>query len=144
MPGCVISARAVGLSNRRAMMLIDTDVVIWATRGDASAVQTVDAIDQPALSIVTVIELMQGARDARELENIERGLDNWGVNVVPINAATGNIARDLIRDHVLSDGLFLADALIAATAIHNELTLLSGNRKHFEKIERLDFRAFMR
>lgn len=125
-------------------MLIDTDVLIWATRGDAKAQQTLDGIDQASISVVTVIELMQGARNADELRRIEQGLTSWGVTVLPITAAISTVATNLIRDYALSNGLQLADALVAASAMHHELTLMSGNRKHFEKISDLAFQAFAR
>lgn len=123
-------------------MLIDTDVLIWATRGSAKAQQTLDDIDQPSISLVTVIELMQGARDANELRQIEQGLASWGATVLPIDAAISTVATNLIRDYALSNGLQLADALVAASAIHHELMLMSGNRKHFEKISDLAFQPF--
>jgi predicted nucleic acid-binding protein len=123
-------------------MLIDTDVLIWAIRGYRSAIEALDAIDQPALSIVTVIELMQGARDQQEMRDIEMHLWCWGAEVIALDAQISKRARHLIRDYAHSHGLQLADALIAATAIVHEYMLMSGNRKHFDSIAGLNFTAF--
>lgn len=125
-------------------MLIDTDVLIWAARGSAEAQQTLDDIDQPSISVVTVIELMQGARNANELRQIEQGLAGWGATVLPIDAPISTVARNLVREYALSNGLQLADALVAASAIQHQLTLMSGNRKHFETISDLAFQPFVR
>ena len=36
----------------------------------------------------------------------------------------------------------IGDAIIAATAVENNLTLVSGNRKHFRMIKELRFKGF--
>ena len=43
----------------------------------------------------------------------------------------------------LRHGIQLGDALIAATALHNDLVLLTGNRKHFAPIDGLRIEAFV-
>ena len=43
---------------------------------------------------------------------------------------------------VLSHGLQLGDALIAATAIEHNLPLLTANTKHFAAIERIRIERF--
>jgi len=48
----------------------------------------------------------------------------------------------LIETHALSEGLRLADALIAATALEHQLTLLTGNIRHFNPIATLGIEAF--
>lgn len=48
----------------------------------------------------------------------------------------------LIDAHALADGLQLADALIAATALEHQLTLLTGNTRHFIAIAQLKIERF--
>lgn len=48
----------------------------------------------------------------------------------------------LIDAHALGDGLQLADALIAATALEHDLILLTGNAKHFTALEALKMERF--
>ena len=43
---------------------------------------------------------------------------------------------------LLSNGLQLGDALIAATALEHGLVLLSGNKKHFAKLPSLALQVF--
>ncbi|HET7313227.1 type II toxin-antitoxin system VapC family toxin [Salinisphaera sp.] len=123
-------------------MLIDTDVLIWAARGYRVAVDSLDAIEQPRLSVVTLIELMQGARNKQEMKDLEQRLAYWGVEIVDLCPDISTQAVALIRKHAHARGLQLADALIAATAIVREVALFSGNRKHYEGIPNLQFQPF--
>lgn len=123
-------------------MLIDTDVLIWAARGYQPAIDSLDTIEQPGLSVVTLIELLQGARSKREMNDLERRLAQWDVEIVHLSPDISAQAAALIREHAHARGLQLADALIAATAIVRGVTLFSGNRKHYEAIPELRFQAF--
>jgi hypothetical protein len=47
-----------------------------------------------------------------------------------------------IEEYALSNGLRAGDAIIAATATENSLTLLSSNAKHFKAIKELRLKIF--
>jgi len=47
-------------------MIFDTDVLLWASRGNLRAARTIDAAADRALSIVSFMELLQGARSKLE------------------------------------------------------------------------------
>lgn len=51
-------------------------------------------------------------------------------------------AAELIDRLALSHGMRLADALISATAIQHNYTLITANVKHFSAAEGLTFGAF--
>ena len=51
----------------------------------------------------------------------------------------GISAYNLLTQYTLSQGLTIMDALIAATAIEQGLTLVSKNEKHFRQIQHLEF-----
>ena len=55
-------------------MLIDTDVLIWMTRGHAGAASRLQALTPWRISVVTYIELAQGCRDKQELAHVKKGL----------------------------------------------------------------------
>ena len=92
--------------------------------------------------MATYIEIVQGCRNRPELERLKRDLARYQVTVLPINDAISQRAMTLIDIHALPDGLQLADALIAATAVHHDLTLLTGNCKHFTPIAGLRIEPF--
>ena len=43
-------------------MLVDTDVLIWVSRGNKKAIEYLDQIEQIFISDVTYMELIQGLR----------------------------------------------------------------------------------
>lgn len=61
---------------------------------------------------------------------------------LPITPAISERATSLMEGMVLSDGLQMGDALIAATALEHQLPLLTGNVKHFSAIANLRVERF--
>lgn len=123
-------------------MLIDSDVLIWMTRGHAGAAARLQALLPWRISAVTYIELAQGCRNRQELAQLKKGLTMSRTEVLPVNEAICAQAMALIDRYALSHGLQLGDALIAATAIHHQLTVLTANAKHFSAIADLDVERF--
>ena len=124
------------------MTLIDSDVLVWLTRGHPSAALRLEAIKPWQISAVTYIELAQGCRDKAELARLKKGLAARQTEIVPITPAISRRAAALIDELALSHGLRLADALIGATAVEHRATLLTGNVKHFSAVEGLRVEAF--
>lgn len=123
-------------------LLIDSDVLVWLTRGHAGAAQRLQAVNPWRVSVVTYIELAQGCRDGAELARLKKGLAAQHTEVLPLTPAISQRAAGLIEQLALSHGMRLADALIAATAIEHGLTLLSANLKHFGAVADLRIEAF--
>ena len=124
------------------MILIDSDVLIWDTRGHPEAKARLVQINPWRISTITYMELAQGCRDNAELQRLKRGLALQQTEIIPITAEISRRAMALIDTHALPAGLRLADALIAATAIEHQLSLLTGNIKHFTSIAGLTIEAF--
>lgn len=123
-------------------MLVDTDVLIWYLRGHEQAARFLDGLPALRLSAVTYMELVQGCRNRQELMRLKKDLGRRQARVLPVSEAISNRAAELVEAHALGDGLMLADALIAATAIENGLSLASGNTKHFRVVKGLELQAF--
>lgn len=123
-------------------MLIDSDVLVWLTRGHVGAAQRLSKIDPWRISAVTYMELAQGCRDKAELARLKQGLAARRTEVLPVTPAISQRASELIDALALSHGLRLADALIAATALEHSLTLLSANAKHFRPVQGLGVETF--
>jgi len=115
--------------------LIDTDVMIDVSRGNASAVSYLDSLSDLAISIITAQELIVGARDKRDLVGIDSLVSTYPV--IHLDTPIGQLAYDLLKRYAESDGLRTFDSLIAATAIRQGFELVSGNRKHFAMIDGL-------
>lgn len=123
-------------------MLIDTDVLIWMTRGHAGAAARLQSLVPWRISAVTYIELVQGCRNKQELARIKKGLAMCNTEVLPITEAISNKAMELIEQYALSHSLQLGDALIAATALEHQLPVLTANAKHFACVPRLNLERF--
>lgn len=124
-------------------VLIDSDVLVWLTRGHVGAAQRLHALPAWRISAVTYIELAQGCRDKAELARLKKGLAARNTEIVPITPAISARAAELIDALALSHGMRLADALIGATAIENQATLITANVKHFSAVEGLAIEAFL-
>lgn len=122
-------------------LLIDTDVLIDYLRGQAEAVDYLEAATESLLtSSITVAELFAGVREGKERVALSTFLKEF--EVIGINAAIAEHAGLLRRDYGKSHGTGLVDALIAATTEHAQASLVTLNRKHFPMLEdvRLPYR----
>jgi predicted nucleic acid-binding protein len=115
--------------------LIDTDVMIDVSRGNAGAAGYLDSLSDPAISIVTAQDLIVGARDKRDLTGIDSLVSAYPV--IHIDSSIGQLAYDLLKRYAKSDGLRTFDSLSAATAMVRGFELVSRNRKHFAMIDGL-------
>lgn len=123
-------------------MLFDTDVLIWVLRGNPKAAQAVDDCDRRSLSVVTYMELLQGARNKAEIRAIKAFLADIRFTPLPLTENIGHRASIYMEEYVLAESLSMADALIAATAIEANQPLISGNAKHYKAIQELDLKRF--
>ena len=115
--------------------LIDTSILIAHLRGTAGAQFDLEWCQFCVVSYVTVGELLQGAKNKAELR---QAIDlyatfevDWGSPMI------SQKSQILLKEYVLSHGLGVLDALIAATALERNLTVVTLNRKHFDCIEGL-------
>jgi predicted nucleic acid-binding protein len=123
-------------------LLIDSDALVWLSRSHPAALARLSTIDPWRVSVITYMELAQGSRNKEDLAQMKKGFALTKTQILPTTETIGNRAADLIDQFALSHGLRLADALIAATAIELQLTLLTGNVKHFAHIPELSIEAF--
>ena len=123
-------------------MIFDTDVLIWVSRGNPRAARIIDSDTDRALSIVSFMELLQGARSKLEVHQIQQSLLELGFSILPLSESIGATAAALIQQHALSHGIQVADALIAATAIASGRRLCTANTKHFRPIRGLSLVPF--
>lgn len=123
-------------------MIFDSDVLVWLLRDDLRAEQFVADTEARATSVVTCMELMQGARDRQDLRRVSAMLSDFGFEVIPLNEAIGHRACIYVAEHALSSGLGVTDALIAATAVEHGLVLCTANARHYRPINDLELRPF--
>ena len=125
-----------------ARYLLDTDWVIHYLNANAAIVQRVDVsrADGVAVSIVTVAELYEGVYGSTDREATEHSVEQF-LRGVPILGIDEPVARRFgqERARLRTAGQLIGDVdlLIGATALTHGLTLLTNNRRHFERLEGL-------
>lgn len=118
--------------------LVDTDVLIDAARGHPDAVAFLGAQHRASgvqISIISAMELIVGSRNKVELGETQRFLQP--IRILPIDGNVSEAAYNFMESFTLSHGLMIPDALIAATASENDLTLVTKNTRHFQMIPAL-------
>ncbi len=116
--------------------LVDTDVLIDVSRNNEVAIDFLDHLDDSwSMSIITALELIVGARNKKEVNQIDQLIAAY--SAIPLTAEIGNSSYGLLREFAKSHGLRVFDSLIAATAIEENLTLVTKNKKHFQMIGNL-------
>jgi predicted nucleic acid-binding protein len=123
-------------------MLFDTDVIIWALRGNLKASGRIDGAALLYLSAVSYMELLKGARDKREQKAIQAFLRDIGFEQLPVTSAICHRGVIYVEEFALSSGLELADALIAATACEHGIALCTANDKHYRVVADLNLQIF--
>lgn len=123
-------------------MIFDTDVLIWAQRGNAKAITLIDATSSLNISIYTYMELLQAAQRKDQHKIIKHFLKEFNFKLFPLTEMIGHRASIYIEEYSLSHGLRAGDAMIAATAVENNIPLVSGNSKHYKMIQDLNLVVF--
>src|SRR6266581_5452020 len=111
------------------MDLVDTDVLIDGQRGHPPALAWFGGLtDLPAVPGFVVMELIQDARNAREVRRALKLVAPFQI-IWPTEPDCTSALSNSAAYHV-SHGLGLLDALIAACAIGYSATLYTFNAKH--------------
>ena len=123
--------------------LIDTDIIIFALRGDKTVLAKFEENKNIPISIsmITYAELVFGAkRSGNEQKNMLRV--NRIREIYPVeelNIGIMEVFAD-IKTKMYAQAIRIEDMdlFIAATAIYNDLTLVTNNTKHFKNIPLLE------
>jgi hypothetical protein len=128
---------ASALSKRLIMAcLLDSGVLIDISRGRTASIDYVDMLPEPwAISQVTAMELLVGARDKREVAYLDAFLSSHPI--VRLSESLGKRAYRLLMDYSKSHGLHVFDSVVAAAALEQGLTLVTRNKRHLAMIDGL-------
>lgn len=122
--------------------LVDTDWAIHHLNGHTAIIERLEALHPEGLglSVVALAELYEGVYYSRDPEESGHKLNDFldSVNIVGLDEETARLfGRE--RGRLRQAGAIIGDMdlLIAATALQYDLTLLSNNRRHFDRIDGL-------
>ena len=113
--------------------LLDSDVIIAYLRGYEEPVRFTNSLLEDGASLgccpVNVVEIYSGMKEK------ERGITEELINslrLFPIDLETAKLTGDIIRSYrSAGTTTALADAMVAAVAIQNNLILATYNEKHY-------------
>lgn len=123
--------------------LLDTDTCVFWLRGRTTVRDHIDRVIEElsaaalAISVVTLAELRYGADYSDRPADNHQAIDGFvsGLTVLTVGqeaaSVFGQVKADLRRKGMLIEDL---DLLIAATAKAHDLTLVTNNKAHFNRI----------
>lgn len=114
--------------------IVDTNVFSKVFAGDAAVKSYIESLNA-VIDTTIYIECLQGSKSNQEKQKIKRYLYNFPL--LQIMPETSELAIELIDNYSNSHGLLLADALIAAAALENHLTVVTYNLSDFAFINSL-------
>ena len=109
-------------------MIFDSDVMIWAFRGNRRALKAIDEADARAISSVTYMELLQGVRNKDEMREMKRFLSKLSFSTLPITANISNRAVAILEETALKSDLGVCDALMSAVSSRRVKPCSAGTR----------------
>ena len=122
--------------------VVDTDWAIEYLRGSQRFVERIGSL-QPlglAISVISLAELYEGIVGAPDHDRRERQLTRFAeqLDVLGVDYEVARIFG-AERNRLRAEGRMIGDLdlLIGATALRHDLTLLTNNRSHFERISSL-------
>lgn len=119
------------------MILLDTNILIEILKDNPATQQQMQGLNEPlAISSVTAMELIYGARNKQEVLKLQKFMRMF--HVFHLNEDISLKALQLVTEYAKSHTLDIPDSLIASTALNHKCTLLTYNVKDFQFIPDLE------
>ncbi len=109
--------------------ILDTCILIDFLCGLEAAKEELQQYEEPAISIITWVEILDGADNTKEETRLEDFLKNF--SIIELTPKIGRLAAQIRREHKIK----LPDAILWATAKIHECLLVTRNTKDFKKTE---------
>ena len=126
--------------------LLDTDIFSEIMKGiDQKVVEKSiiyhEIFGYYTLSVITVIEIVKGFHKSQREEYIKRFVDRLStVELLTLDLRSSELAGRIYADlERTGQTIGRADPMIAAIALHQDLTLITGNLPHYKRIQSLGY-----
>lgn len=121
--------------------LLDTDICVFYLRGQFDLIARMEYIgfENCGISEITLAELQFGAEKSDQRDENHRTIDVFvsDLRIYPITPAIRLYAKEKARLYKTGKKIGDFDLLIGATAVVNDLELITNNTKHFERIDNI-------
>ncbi len=129
--------------------LLDTNICVFFLRGKLNLDEIIKqkGKENCFISEITVFELRFGAENSENPTKSHKSIDLFisGISIIPIYSSINKYAKEKVRLRKLGKPINDEfDLLIGATAIENNLTLVSDNQKDFENIDGIKMENWFR
>jgi tRNA(fMet)-specific endonuclease VapC len=114
--------------------LIDTNIFIAILKDDNDLKKFIENLDC-AIDTTVYSELIQGSKNKSDVQKIEKYLARF--ELIHFDKTVSQRVIELLRTYSKSHNLMFGDAIIAATCLENDLTLITYNVKDFRFIKDL-------
>jgi len=116
------------------IVVCDTNIIIEALKQNEAVVGEIKkiGINNIAISVLTIAELLFGARDKKEYNKIKKYIDY--IRIIPLNQEICEIFIEHIDKYALSHRIGIPDTFIASTVLFYETELYTLNKKDFNFI----------
>lgn len=115
------------------MILLDSDVMIDLLRQYPPAMRWLNSLDEEEEMVLpgyVVMELIQGCRNKREQEQLQRSVALYGT--IWLSPADCDRALNVFTEYRLSHNAGVLDVLIGQTAVALGTPLYTFNQKHYQ------------
>jgi tRNA(fMet)-specific endonuclease VapC len=125
-----------------SMLLLDTDTVIYNMKGNGNVQENLcqHINDSISISVITLMELYYGARKSQKAANnlAKIKMLEQSIEIIPVGLESTEIFG-LLKAQLEFEGNRLDDfdLIIASCALSHNLTLVTNNIKHFQRIDGL-------
>jgi tRNA(fMet)-specific endonuclease VapC len=123
-------------------VLLDTDIFSEVLKGIDPQVVTQArryhaTFGHYTISVITIMEIAKGLHKMRREERLTQFLDSLtGINVLALDVQAAELAGRIYADlERVGQPIGRADPMIAAIALHHDLTLITGNQRHYQRIQ---------
>jgi tRNA(fMet)-specific endonuclease VapC len=120
--------------------LLDTNTCVFYLRGKLKLDEIIreKGKENCFISELTVFELRFGAENSDDIAKSNKAVDDFvnGLSIIPIYSSAKRYAKEKVRLRKIGKPINDEfDLLIGVTAVENKLTLVTDNKKDFERIE---------
>jgi tRNA(fMet)-specific endonuclease VapC len=123
-------------------VLLDTDILSEVLKGINRQVLLqsnayIQTFGSYTISVITVMEIVRGWHRLQREDRVQRFLGALSTTeVLSMDSATAALAGRMYADLQRTGQLIgVADSIIAATALQNDLVLVTGNQNHYQRIQ---------